>query len=53
MMAIQNFFRTNKLLREVNDTIVAMVPKVSNVSSVNDFRPISCYNVVLTMQSDA
>ncbi|KAK9273957.1 hypothetical protein L1049_018769 [Liquidambar formosana] len=36
----------NKLLGEVNATIIALVPKVSNPSSMGDFRPISCCNTI-------
>ena len=44
--AIQNFFRSGKLLTKANATIVALVPKVPNPSKVGDFRPISCCNTV-------
>jgi hypothetical protein len=44
--AIKNFFRSGKLLKKVNSTIVALVPKVPNPSKVGDFRPISCCNTI-------
>lgn len=42
--AIQHFFRSGKLLSEVNSTTISLVPKVPNPTSLNDFRPISCCN---------
>ncbi|KAK3204582.1 hypothetical protein Dsin_018628 [Dipteronia sinensis] len=44
--AIQEFFRSGLLLKEVNDTILALVPKVPNPSKMEDFRPISCCNTL-------
>ena len=44
--AIRDFFRTRKLLKEVNSTIIELVPKVINPSSFSDYRPISCYNII-------
>jgi len=44
--AINNFFKSGKLLKSANATIVALVPKVPNPSMVGDFRPISCCNIV-------
>jgi hypothetical protein len=34
------------LLKEVNATIITLVPKKINPSSMGDFRPISCCNVI-------
>jgi len=44
--AILDFFSYGKLLREVNATIITLVPKRSNPSVMGDFRPISCCNIV-------
>lgn len=44
--AILNFFRSSKLLGQVNATIVALVPKVTNASYFSDYRPIACCNVL-------
>lgn len=41
--AIQSFFNSGKLLKEVNTTAIALIPKVPNPSGVKDFRPISCF----------
>jgi hypothetical protein len=44
--AVQKFFINGKLLKEVNHTTIALLPKVSSPSRINDFRPISCCNVL-------
>jgi len=46
ILAVKDFFTTSKLLREINTTILALVPKVPNASNVNDFRPIACCNTI-------
>lgn len=44
--AVLDFFNSGKLLREVNNTILVMVPKVLNATSVEDYRPIACCNTI-------
>ncbi|KAL0455709.1 UNVERIFIED_CONTAM: LINE-1 reverse transcriptase [Sesamum latifolium] len=44
--AIDDFFKTGKLLKQVNATVLAPIPKVQMPSHVSDYRPISCYNVL-------
>lgn len=44
--AIKNFFTSGRLLRELNNTILVLVPKVPNASLVNDYRPIVCCNTI-------
>jgi len=44
--AVQDFFSSGFLLKEVNATILALIPKVPNACEVNDFRPIACCNTV-------
>ncbi len=44
--AIQSFFESCVLLKEVNATILTLVPKKPNASSMGDFRPIACCNVI-------
>ncbi|XP_031392075.1 uncharacterized protein LOC116204137 [Punica granatum] len=43
---VQHFFSSGKLRREVNSTIIALVPKKEKANCMRDFRPISCCNVV-------
>lgn len=38
--AIKSFFASGKLLREVNSTIIVLVPKVPNPTVMGDFRPL-------------
>ena len=44
--AVLSFFKSSNLLREINCTIIALVPKVPNSETMNDYRPISCCNTV-------
>ncbi|GJX28323.1 putative RNA-directed DNA polymerase [Tanacetum coccineum] len=44
--AVKDFFRNGKLLKEVNATIISLVPKTATPSIVSDYRPIACCNVV-------
>ncbi|KAL0300287.1 UNVERIFIED_CONTAM: hypothetical protein Sangu_3129900 [Sesamum angustifolium] len=39
-------FRNGKLLKQVNATILALIPKVQLPSTVSDYRPISCCTVI-------
>ena len=43
---VNDFFVSRKLLKQINHSIIALVPKSANVTFANDFRPISYYNVV-------
>ncbi|KAJ9536012.1 hypothetical protein OSB04_un000818 [Centaurea solstitialis] len=44
--AIHNFFYRSTLDKELNHTLLCLLPKTPNSSSVTDFRPISCCNVL-------
>ncbi|GJV26677.1 retrovirus-related pol polyprotein from transposon TNT 1-94 [Tanacetum coccineum] len=44
--AVQEFFLNGKLLKELNHTIIALIPKVSSPTQINNYRPISCCNVL-------
>ncbi|KAL8089620.1 hypothetical protein AgCh_039191 [Apium graveolens] len=40
------FFRTGKLLKEVNATLISLIPKTDHPTVVGDFRPIVLCNVL-------
>ena len=44
--AVMSFFNSGCILREINCTIIALVPKVPNPESLHDYRPISCCNTI-------
>ncbi|GKE36304.1 putative RNA-directed DNA polymerase, eukaryota, reverse transcriptase zinc-binding domain protein, partial [Tanacetum coccineum] len=44
--AVQEFFLNGTLLKELNHTIIALIPKVASPLKINDYRPISCCNIL-------
>ncbi|XP_021996985.1 uncharacterized protein LOC110894117 [Helianthus annuus] len=44
--AVIDFFATGKLLRELNHTLIVLIPKIPSPSVVTDYRPIACCNVL-------
>ncbi|GKB74635.1 hypothetical protein Tco_0936047 [Tanacetum coccineum] len=44
--AVKDFLSNGQILREINHTIIALLPKVSTPSKINDYRLISCCNVI-------
>ncbi|KAK4397728.1 hypothetical protein Sango_1248300 [Sesamum angolense] len=44
--AVIDFFKSGRMLRQLNHTIIALVPKSGHSPSVADYRPISCCNVI-------
>ncbi|KAJ6984024.1 hypothetical protein NC653_022289 [Populus alba x Populus x berolinensis] len=44
--AVRFFFSHNSMPRCVNATRIALVPKIENPACMNDYRPISCCNVM-------
>ncbi|KAH0704370.1 hypothetical protein KY285_018648 [Solanum tuberosum] len=44
--AVLEFFQNGKLLRQLNSTNVALIPKVDSPELASQYRPISCCNVV-------
>ncbi|KAK4409480.1 hypothetical protein Sango_0021000 [Sesamum angolense] len=44
--AVMDFLRSGRMLRQLNHTIIALVPKSEHSHSVADYRPISCCNVI-------
>ncbi|GJV68037.1 putative RNA-directed DNA polymerase, eukaryota, reverse transcriptase zinc-binding domain protein [Tanacetum coccineum] len=45
-MAVHEFFVNGQLLKEVNHTFLALIPKITTPLGVSDYRPISCCNVI-------
>ncbi|GKD38215.1 RNA-directed DNA polymerase, eukaryota, reverse transcriptase zinc-binding domain protein [Tanacetum coccineum] len=56
-MAVKEFFHSDKILKEINSTLIALVPKIQTQFNllvpkiqtplkVSDFRPIACCNVI-------
>lgn len=45
--AVSNFFRSGKLLKQVNFTFLELIPKVDNPEVFEKFRPISLCNVLV------
>ncbi|KAL0310468.1 UNVERIFIED_CONTAM: hypothetical protein Scaly_2925500 [Sesamum calycinum] len=44
--AVMEFFNHGRLLKQLNATLITLIPKVQMPMKVGDFRPISCCNVV-------
>ncbi|GJV01910.1 putative RNA-directed DNA polymerase, eukaryota, reverse transcriptase zinc-binding domain protein [Tanacetum coccineum] len=44
--AVKDFFINGKLLKEINHTFLALISKTTTPLKVNDYRPISCCNVL-------
>ncbi|KAJ9541740.1 hypothetical protein OSB04_028246 [Centaurea solstitialis] len=46
LVAIHNFFYRGRLAKELNHTLLCLLPKSPNASLVSDFRPIACCSVL-------
>lgn len=44
--AVREFFRNARLLKDNNNTAIALIPKITQACKLGDFRPISCCNLV-------
>ncbi|KAL2237643.1 UNVERIFIED_CONTAM: hypothetical protein Sindi_0956000 [Sesamum indicum] len=44
--AVLDFFHTGRILKQINTTLLALIPKVHSPMNVGDFCPISCCNVL-------
>ena len=44
--AVKAFFHSGKILKEIDHTFLALIPKVDNPSSTNHFLPISLYSTI-------
>lgn len=40
------FFHEQKLLRDINNTVVTLVPKTSHPETIKDFIPIACCSII-------
>ena len=43
---VQDFFISSRLLKQINHSVIDLVPKSANVSSTSDFKSISYCNVI-------
>ncbi|GKE60615.1 protein LAZ1, partial [Tanacetum coccineum] len=43
---IHDFFSNGKIRKEINHTFMALIPKIATPQKVNEYRPISCCNVI-------
>lgn len=43
---VKNFFNKGQMLTQVNSTLISLIPKGKNPSSVSDYRPISCCSTI-------
>lgn len=43
---VKDFFSTGKLLKQVNATVITIIPQVQSPMSAGQFRPIACCNVI-------
>ena len=48
--AVKDFFRSGKILKQVNHTFITLIQKIDNPNSLNHFRPISlCTTIYKTI----
>ncbi|GJW58496.1 RNA-directed DNA polymerase, eukaryota, reverse transcriptase zinc-binding domain protein [Tanacetum coccineum] len=43
---VKEFFRTGKMLGEINATLITLVPKSKTPEKLSDYRPIACCNTI-------
>lgn len=46
IVAIKDFFRNGRMLKQINATTLTLIPKVDIPTSVKEFRPIACCNTL-------
>lgn len=44
--AVREFFANSALLKQINHTVIALIPKSAHAAMVGDYRPIACCNVI-------
>ena len=45
-LAIKDFFSSGCLLKQINHSVIALIPKSANACTPSEFRPIACCNVI-------
>ena len=43
---VQDFFRNDRLLKDLNNTAIALIPKTSQACKLGEFWPIRCSNII-------
>lgn len=51
-LAVQEFFKSGKLLKQWNHVVIALIPKSDASNKVKDYRPISCCTVIYKIISN-
>lgn len=49
--AVKEFFVTGRLLKQLNHTVLALLPKSHHATEVSDYRPIACIYIVYKLIS--
>lgn len=44
--AVREFFTSGRLLKQINATVISLIPKVKGAERLSDFRPISLCNTI-------
>ena len=44
--AVMEFFSSGQILRQLNHSVIALIPKSNEADRVEDYRPIACCNVI-------
>nr|GEU69171.1 RNA-directed DNA polymerase, eukaryota, reverse transcriptase zinc-binding domain protein [Tanacetum cinerariifolium] len=44
--AVKEFFKSEKMLKDLNSTVISLIPKTQSPLKVTNYRPIACCNVV-------
>ncbi|XP_019263743.1 PREDICTED: uncharacterized protein LOC109241456 [Nicotiana attenuata] len=45
-VAVLEFFQSGKMLKALNSTMITLIPKTSHATTVEDYRPTTCYPVL-------
>jgi hypothetical protein len=49
--AVKEFFLHSRILRDINCTLVTLIPKIEGASTLKEFRPISCCSTIYKLIS--